>query len=156
MADVKERLAQSLFDHIPVGVGSQGIIPTSPKGLEAALEVWGGVDMADLRARSVELSDLFIKEVEARCPAVTLAAPRDSAIRGSQVMFRHPEGFAVMQALVARGVIGDFRAPDGMRFGFAPLYNDEADVIRAATTLQEILDSGEWDQPKFRVRGRVT
>ena len=92
--------------------------------LEAALEAWDGVDMADVRARSIALSELFIAEVEARCPDLVLASPRDPQRRGSQVSFRFPEGYAAMQALIARGVIGDFRAPDIMRFGFTPLYLD--------------------------------
>ena len=125
--------------------------------LEAALDIWDGVEMADIRARSVALSERFIAEVEARCgDHVTLAAPRDPALRGSQVSFRHPQGYAVMQALIARGVIGDFRAPDLMRFGFAPLYNTENEVTRAAETLAELLDSGAWDRPEYHARAAVT
>jgi kynureninase len=93
--------------------------------LDAALDVWDGVDIADLRARSLELTDAFIAGVEAACPDLDLATPRDPARRGSQVSFRHPEGYAIMQALIARGVIGDFRAPDILRFGFTPLFIDE-------------------------------
>jgi kynureninase len=71
-------------------------------------------------------------------------------------VFAHPEGYAVMQALIARGVIGDFRAPDLMRFGFAPLYNSFTDMVRAAEILEEILQTGEWDQPRFHQRAKVT
>ena len=124
--------------------------------LDAALDVWDDVDMDDLRARSIELIDLFISEVEARCPDVTLASPRDGTKRGSQVGFRHPEGYAVMQALIARGVIGDFRAPDIMRFGVTPLYVGEAEIIGAAKHLEDILNSSEWDTPEFRARDMVT
>lgn len=125
--------------------------------LEAALDVWDGVDMAAIRATSLRLSERFITEVEARCgDAVTLASPRDQAQRGSQVSFRHPNGYAVMQALIARGVIGDFRAPDRMRFGFAPLYNTEDEVTRAAEILAEILRTAAWDQPEFHQRAAVT
>ena len=106
--------------------------------LEAALDAWEGVDMADVRARSIALSERFIAEVEARCPGLVLASPRDPAQRGSQVSFRFAHGYAAMQALIARGVIGDFRAPDIMRFGFTPLYLTEAEVVRAA----EILGGG--------------
>ena len=113
--------------------------------------------MSDLAAKSRKLSELFVDEVEARCgEEVRLASPRDPAQRGSHVVFAHPEGYAVMQALIARGVIGDFRAPDLMRFGFAPLYNSFAEVVRAAEILAEILDSREWDQPRFKTRAKVT
>lgn len=124
--------------------------------LEAALDAWDGVDMADIRKASIELSELFIEEVERRCPELDLASPRDASRRGSQVSFRHPEGYAVMQALIARNVIGDFRAPDIVRFGFTPLYIDRADVVAAATILQEILDKREWDRPAYRQRAAVT
>ena len=125
--------------------------------LEAALDIWDGVEMADIRARSIVLSERFIAEVEAHCSDhVTLAAPRDPTLRGSQVSFRHPQGYAVMQALIARGVIGDFRAPDLMRFGFAPLYNTEGEVTRAAEILAELLDSGAWDRPEYHARAPVT
>ena len=124
--------------------------------LEAALDVWDDVDMAELRARSIGLSEAFIAGVEARCPELVLNSPRDPKRRGSQVSFRHPEGYAVMQALIARGVIGDFRAPDNLRFGFTPLYLGEADVERAVETLAEILDERQWDREEFRRRAAVT
>ncbi len=125
--------------------------------LDAGLATFEGIAMRDLAAKSRQLSQLFVDEVEARCgDEVRLASPRDPAQRGSHVVFAHPEGYAVMQALIARGVIGDFRAPDLMRFGFAPLYNRFADMVRAAEALGDILSSREWDQPRFRERGRVT
>ncbi|MES2337733.1 MAG: kynureninase [Pseudomonadota bacterium] len=125
--------------------------------LDAALDAWDGVAMADVRAASIALSERFIAAVEASCGGeVTLASPRDPARRGSQVAFRHPEGYAVMQALIARGVIGDFRAPDILRFGFAPLYNGEADVGRAAAVLAEVLRERAWDRAEFRSRAAVT
>ncbi|HLH49052.1 MAG TPA: kynureninase [Roseiarcus sp.] len=124
--------------------------------LEAALEIWDEVDLAALRARSIALSELFIREVEARCAALTLASPRDPAMRGSQVSFRFAEGYAAMQALIARGVIGDFRAPDRMRFGFAPLYIDEGDVRRAVDILAGVLDQRAWDRPEYKRREAVT
>jgi kynureninase len=113
--------------------------------------------MAEIEAKSRKLSQLFVDEVEARCgEQVRLASPRDPAQRGSHVVFAHPEGYAVMQALIARGVIGDFRAPDLMRFGFAPLYNSFAEMVRAAEILADILSSREWDQPHFKERAKVT
>ncbi len=135
-------------------VGTQPVIQTS--ALEAALEVWEGVDMQDIRDASIQLSERFIKEVEARCPELRLASPRAAAQRGSQVSFAHEHGYAVMQALIDAGVIGDFRAPDIMRFGFTPLYLDEDDVIRAASILQEILADRRWDEPRYRVVNAVT
>jgi kynureninase len=113
--------------------------------------------MRDLAAKSRSLSQLFIAEVEARCgDEVLLASPRDPRKRGSHVVFAHPEGYAVMQALIGRGVIGDFRAPDLMRFGFAPLYNSHAEMVRAAEILAGVLETREWDQPRFKQRAKVT
>jgi len=124
--------------------------------LEAALDIWDDVDMAALRARSIELSELFIRDVEARCPALSLASPRDPARRGSQVSFRFEHGYAAMRALIARGVIGDFRSPDRMRFGFAPLYIGEADVRRAADILAGVIEGGAWNDPVYMTREAVT
>ncbi|WP_413871769.1 kynureninase [Albidovulum sp.] len=124
--------------------------------LEASMEIWDRVEMADVRARSIELTEAFIRGVEAACPGLTLASPRDPAGRGSQVSFRHPEGYAIMQALIARGVIGDFRAPDILRFGFTPLYTTTADVEGAVAALSEIMATGAWDRPEFRARAAVT
>jgi kynureninase len=125
--------------------------------LDAGLATFDGISMADLEAKSRKLSYLFVSEVEARCGSeVRLASPRDPAQRGSHVVFAHPEGYAVMQALIARNVIGDFRAPDLMRFGFTPLYTRFTDVVRAAEILGDILSSREWDQPRFKQRAKVT
>lgn len=125
--------------------------------LEAGLATFDGIAMADVAAKSRKLSQLFVDEVEARCGSeVSLASPRDPAQRGSHVVFAHPEGYAVMQALIARGVVGDFRAPDLLRFGFAPLYNSFAEMVRAAETLADILSTREWDQPRFKTRAKVT
>lgn len=124
--------------------------------LEAAMDVWDMVTMAEVRARSVELTEGFIKGVEAACPGLTLASPRDPESRGSQVSFRHPEGYAIMQALIARGVIGDFRAPDILRFGFTPLYIGPEEVAAAVAVLAEVMDKGLWDRPEYKTRARVT
>jgi kynureninase len=125
--------------------------------LEAGLDTFDGVAMADLEAKSGTLSQLFVDQVEARCgDHVRLASPRDPAARGSHVSFANANGYAVIQALIERGVIGDFRAPDLMRFGFAPLYNSFEDVFRAAEILAEVLESRAWDQPRFAQRLRVT
>jgi kynureninase len=124
--------------------------------LESALAVWEGVDMADVRAASIRLTDLFIAQVEKRCPSLTLFSPRNGADRGSQVSFASDNGYAVMQALIARNVIGDFRAPNLIRFGFTPLYIDEADVIGAVDILADVLDNRLWDDPAYKAKGRVT
>ncbi|UOM34700.1 kynureninase [Acuticoccus sp. I52.16.1] len=135
-------------------VGTPPIIGLA--ALDAALDVWDGVRLADIRRASIALCERFIAEVEARCPALTLASPRDPAQRGSQVSFRHPQGYAICQALIARGVIGDFRAPDALRFGFAPLYIDEADVLAAVVVLEAVMSEALWDRPEYRTRARVT
>jgi kynureninase len=125
--------------------------------LDAGLATFEGIAMADLAAKSRALSTLFVDEVGARCgDEVRLASPRDPALRGSHVVFAHPDGYAVMQALIARGIIGDFRAPDLMRFGFAPLYNRFSEVVRAAEALADVLSTREWDQPRFKARSKVT
>ena len=135
-------------------VGTPPVIQMA--ALEQALCVWNDVDMADLRAASVALCDLLIAEVERRCPDLTLISPRDGTKRGSQVSFAFAHGYAAMQALIARGVIGDFRAPDVMRFGLTPLYIDAADVVGAVDILADILDNRLWDTPEFRTPKRVT
>jgi kynureninase len=125
--------------------------------LEAGLDTFDGISMRDVEAKSRNLSQLFVEEVEARCGSeVRLASPRGPSQRGSHVVFANPEGYAVMQALITRGVVGDFRAPDLMRFGFTPLYTRYADVVRAAEILGDVLKSREWDQPRFRERAKVT
>jgi kynureninase len=125
--------------------------------LEAGLDTFAGIAMADVEAKARALTDAFVGEVEARCGnALRLASSRDGTHRGSHVVFSHPQAYAVMQALIARGVIGDFRTPDLMRFGFAPLYNSFAEALNAAQILADILTTGEWDQPRFHARGKVT
>ncbi len=124
--------------------------------LEAALDIWEQVDLADVWAASEQLSNLFIAEVEKRCPSLVLASPREARQRGSHVSFAFAEGYAVMQALIARGVIGDFRAPDILRFGICPLFNDESDILSAAQALDMVLKTGEWQLPQFKQRQAVT
>jgi len=124
--------------------------------LEAALDIWDRVEMADVRRASIDLTQAFIAGVEAACPDLVLASPRDPARRGSQVSFRHPQGYAIMQALIARGVIGDFRAPDILRFGFTPLYIGMAEVEGAVAILREVMETAAWDRPEYRTRARVT
>ncbi|MBF9041882.1 kynureninase [Rhodobacterales bacterium HKCCE4037] len=135
-------------------VGTPPVLQMS--ALEEAMKIWDEVDMGELREASLRLSELFIAEVETQCPGLDLASPRDGAVRGSQVSFRFEQGYAAMQALIARGVIGDFRAPDIMRFGFTPLYLDEEDVRGAVAILAEILRDRLWDAPEYLERQRVT
>jgi len=148
------------LDYRPVGgvgrmaVGTPAVLSLS--SLYAALDVFDDVDMADIRRKSVSLSELFIAEVEEKCPQLQLASPRDPEARGSQVSFRFSEGYAVMQALIARGVIGDFRAPDVMRFGFTPLYLSHSDIVDAVTVLADILETESWNRPEFKARAKVT
>ena len=125
--------------------------------LNEGLATFDGIQMSDIARKSRSLSQLFVEEVEARCKGeVRFASPRDPAQRGSHVVFAHEEGYAVMQALIARGVIGDFRAPDLMRFGFAPLYNAHVEMVRAAEILADVLETREWDQARFKERSKVT
>ncbi|NWE38819.1 kynureninase [Pseudomonas yamanorum] len=136
--------------------GTQPI--TSLAMVECGLDIFAQTDMASLRTKSLALTDLFIALVESRCAAheLTLITPREHARRGSHVSFEHPEGYAVIQALIARGVIGDYREPRIMRFGFTPLYTSFTEVWDAVEILGEILDQKTWDQPQFKVRHSVT
>ncbi|MDI1325823.1 MAG: kynureninase [Brevundimonas sp.] len=126
--------------------------------LDAALDAFDGVDMAQTRIKAGALGDLFIERVEARCAAqgLTLVGPRAAAMRGGQVSFAHPDGWAIMQNLIARGVIGDFRRPDVIRFGFAPLYVRHVDVWDAVEVLGDILDSESWRDERFQAVSAVT
>ena len=135
-------------------VGTPPVIQLA--ALEASLDIWDQVEMADIRVASLALTDRFIAGVEASCPTLTLATPRDHVSRGSQVSFRHPEGYAIMQALIARGVIGDFRAPDILRFGFTPLFINGEDVDKAVAIIAEVMAGNVWDRPEYKTRARVT
>jgi kynureninase len=126
-------------------------------GVDSVLAAQPLGGMAALRAKSLALTRAFADRVEALCPELTLASPREDALRGSQVCFAHPTlGYPVMQALIARGVIGDFRAPDILRFGFTPLYLRFADVWDAAEHLRQVLHSGEWRAARFNQKAAVT
>ena len=104
------------------------------------------------------LGDLFLDLVRRECAGLgmSVACPEDGRRRGSQVAFAHPEGYAVVQALIARGVVPDFRPPDVMRFGLTPLYLRYTDVWDAVRILRDILESRSWDDPRYRCRNRVT
>lgn len=136
--------------------GTPGVL--SMIALDSALDVWDGVDLAVLRDKSVRLAELFIAEVEGRCGkfGLRLAGPREADNRGSQVSFHCDDGYAVMQALIAQGVIGDFRAPDLIRFGLTPLYVGFTDVWEAARILERVMAERLWDRPEFKKRAAVT
>jgi kynureninase len=136
--------------------GTPAILAQS--ALEVGLDIMREADMTTLRGKSVALCEGFIALVEGRCDeyGFRLVSPRDPARRGSQVSFAHEHGYPIMQALIARGVIGDFRAPDVLRFGFTPLYTRHVDVWDAVETLREIMATGAWDAPEFHKRARVT
>ncbi|GAA2829151.1 kynureninase [Kitasatospora paracochleata] len=122
--------------------------------LDASLDVWEKVDLAAVRAKSLALTSLFMDLVEPL--GLEVVTPRTEELRGSQVAVRHEDGYAVVQALIERGVIGDFRAPDLIRFGFTPLYLSYVDVWEAARHLREVLESGEWRDERFARRSDVT
>lgn len=130
----------------------------SLSALDAALDAFDGVEMGAVQTRAGALGDLFIERVEARCAAhgLKLSSPRETRARGGQVSFAHPQGWAVMQNLIARGVIGDFRRPDLIRFGFAPLYVRHVDVWDAVEVLGDILDSGTWRDARYQTLAAVT
>lgn len=125
--------------------------------LDAALGVFDGVAPDDLRARSLSLTDYFIELVDVRLPGVfELLTPREHRRRGSQVSLRHPESYGIVQALVARGVVGDFRTPDAARFGFAPLYVTHEDVYDAVDHLVAVVEGREFARPEYVTRNPVT
>lgn len=140
----------------------QFVVSTQPilalAALEEGVDLLLQADLGELRAKSQALTEAFITVVEARCAGLglSLATPRDPARRGSQVSFAHEQGYAVMQALIARGVVGDFRAPDLIRFGFSPLYIRHVDVWDAAEILRDVLATGAWRRPEFQQRAAVT
>jgi kynureninase len=122
-----------------------------------AAEAFGG--LAALRRKSLALTELFILLVDTHChdQGLVLRTPRDPRMRGSQVSYARADGAcAIMQALLARNVIGDFRAPDVIRFGFTPLYTRYTDVWDAVEQLQQVLESGEWREARFGERAAVT
>lgn len=137
-------------------VGTPSVLSMS--ALDVALEVFEGVDLQQLRQKSLKLTDLFIQLMEplASQYGFKLVTPHEHARRGSQVSFAHPEGYAIMQALIEAGVIGDFRAPNIMRFGFTPLYLRYADVWEAVERLKTVMSSGTWRDERFQERARVT
>jgi kynureninase len=123
--------------------------------LDSALDIYDGIDLAALRAKADRLFDIFSSIVVPQCPDLELVTPLEPENRGSQIAFRFAEGYAGIQALIARDVIGDFRTPDIMRFGLTPLYLSHEDVWRAAHILVEVMRDRLWDQPAYKIRAKV-
>ncbi len=136
--------------------GTQPIL--SLRAVGAGLSAIEDVPMAELRAKSLAMTGLFIDLIDETCKShgLALMTPREPALRGSQVSIAFADGYPVIQALIARGIVGDFRAPDTMRFGFSPSYMSFADVYRAAAAFNEVIDTGSWRDPRFAKRNAVT
>ena len=123
--------------------------------LDAALGVFAGVDLAVVKAKADVLFDIFTGELAARCLWLHLLTPLDPARRGTQASLRFPDAYPLMQALIARSVIGDFRQPDILRFGLTPLYLRHTDVFRAAAIIADVLAAGDWNRPEYVTRAKV-
>ena len=147
-------------DYVPAPGIARGRVGTPPLlsmlALEAALAAYDGESLADLRARSLSLTGFFLECLDTLLPGTEVVTPRDPGRRGSQVSLRHPRAYAVVQALIARGVVGDFREPDIVRLGFAPMYLTHADVLRAVEHLHEVLERREDEDPGLAARATVT
>ncbi len=152
----------AFVDDYRPGAGMARLLCGTPQilgmaALEAALSAFDGVDMAVVRDKSIVLGNQFLSLVAERCGGdLVPACPADGRLRGSQICLRHPSGYAIMQALIARGVIGDFRAPDILRFGFTPLYTRHVDVWDAVEHLVQVMSSGAWRDPRFAAVAAVT
>ena len=136
--------------------GTQGILSLAVA--EVGLDLFLEADMAQVREKSKSLTSLFVDLVDQRCGdyGFDLVSPRNAELRGSQVSLSHSQGYPIVQALIARGVIGDYRAPGNMRFGFTPLYTGYVDVWDAVEHLVQIMNSEEWRKEEFNMRGAVT
>ena len=146
-------------EHVPADGITRARVGTPPvlgiAALEGALTAYDGLDVGDVRRRSLSLTGFFVECLEGLGVELPVATPRTEA-RGSQVSLRHPQAYAVVQALIARGVIGDFREPDIVRLGFAPLYLSHEDVLSAATHLRDVLEQREFERTEFATRAAVT
>jgi kynureninase len=151
-----------VHDYVPGDGMDRMLCGTAPQlgliALEAALEAFDGVDMQQLRQKSIALTSLFVDLVDQELKEFNfgMASPRDPAQRGSQVSLTHPQGYAIIQAHIARGVIGDFRAPNILRFGFASLYISFEDVWNSVMILKDIMANDTWKRPEFMQKKAVT
>lgn len=140
----------------------QGLCGTPPilsmAALDAALEVFDGLSMTGVRAKSIALTELFLKLLRERpeCAGLSPASPFDPQRRGGQVSLTHPDGYAIVRSLIERSVVGDFRAPDVLRFGFAPLYVRHVDVWDAVAQLAAVMAEEAWRHPRYSERLAVT
>ena len=124
--------------------------------LEAALKIWREVDMKSFRQQAKKLTSLFIKEIEDLGLDLKLLSPKNPCYRGSQVSFKTSNAYEKMQSLIDNGIIGDYREPNIMRFGFNPLFNSESDSIEAAKKLALIIKESSWKNKKYTKRNLVT
>lgn len=147
-------------DYAPAPGVSRLLAGTPPvlamAALECGVELMAEIGIEPLVAKSRALSEFFRAAMAVHCPGLACVSPADPRARGSQLSYRHEEAYALCQALIARGVIGDFREPDVLRFGFAPAYVSFTDCARAVEALAEVLASGEWQREEFRKRAAVT
>lgn len=126
--------------------------------LEVGVDMMLEADIAELRAKSIAMGRLFVSRMEPLCDrhGFALVSPEDPAARGSQISYAHPEAYPIVRALIARGVVGDFRAPDVLRFGLTPLYTSFGEIAGAVDAIAAVMDEGAWDRPEFKVRTAVT
>jgi kynureninase len=126
--------------------------------LEESVAIMGEAGIARLREKAERMSELLIERIDRECAGhgLVLGSPKETKARGNHVIYHHPEAYAVVQALKARGVVGDFRMPDCIRLGIAPIYLPYADIVNAAAHLREVMERREWEAPAFRVRATVT
>jgi len=147
-------------DYAPAASITRARVGTAPLvsllTLEGALTAFDGLGVAEVRRRSLSLTGFFLECLGVLGVDLPLATPREDERRGSQVSLRHPDAYAVVQALIARGVIGDFREPDIVRLGFAPLYLSHADALAAAEHVAAVLRDREFERPEFQTRAAVT
>ena len=151
--DAKYQRANNINQYL---CGTPSVIAMS--ALDAALDVWQDVDISKIREKSIALADVFIKLVQTHSCLrdLHLCSTENSSQRGSQLAFSHTDAFAICQALIEKGVIADFRAPNILRFGFTPLYTSFEDIYQAVTILAEVVKTQLYTQPRFNLAGKVT
>ena len=130
----------------------------SYKAVESALDIFDEISLEQVREKSIQLSELFIKLIQQECGdfGFELFSPIDAAHRGSQISYKHENAYPIMQSLISRGIIGDYREPNILRFGISPLYMRYEDVWSAIICLKNIMQSNEWDSSNFKIRNYVT
>ena len=130
----------------------------SYKAVESALDIFDEISLEQVREKSIQLSELFIKLIQQECGdfGFELFSPIDAALRGSQISYKHENAYPIMQSLISRGIIGDYREPNILRFGISPLYMRYEDVWSAIICLKNIMQSNEWDSSNFKIRNYVT